>query len=86
MKQKTHLIFLANPTVKHLQEAHISLKEQWQDPRFQVHSKQAVTFRLPDDIKIWVPDTYFSNAVEKKLGDKVFRIVEESGYVRTNQM
>uniref|UniRef100_A0A0N4VGZ7 Neur_chan_LBD domain-containing protein n=1 Tax=Enterobius vermicularis TaxID=51028 RepID=A0A0N4VGZ7_ENTVE len=66
-------------------EAHISLKEQWQDPRFQVHSKQAVTFRLPDDIKIWVPDTYFSNAVEKKLGDKVFRIVEESGYIDTHQ-
>lgn len=67
-------------------EVHITLKEQWHDQRLQTNSRIPVAFPIPDDTKIWEPDTYFSNGVEKKLGDKLFRIVEESGYIRTNRM
>lgn len=70
-------------------DVHLTLKEEWRDTRIIAllsNATDTYSLAIPDGVRIWEPDTYFSNGEETPLGNRKKTIIETSGYVRTNKM
>ncbi|KAE9415564.1 hypothetical protein Angca_004449 [Angiostrongylus cantonensis] len=82
-------IFINRVTWKESQaEVELYLRQQWEDGRLQydVEAREHIDqVLIPNNRKIWVPDTYFSTGNELASGNRQSVIVEPSGYVRFSQ-
>ncbi|CAD5213200.1 unnamed protein product [Bursaphelenchus okinawaensis] len=71
-------------------EVDLYLRQQWEDNRLKYDvdvREQVEEIVIPNDKKIWMPDTYFGTARELTTAgsDKYRVVVEPSGYVRASE-
>lgn len=65
------------------------LRQQWEDGRlvYEVDSREEIDeVVIPANKRIWTPDTYFSNADDKRYSERRRIVVEPTGFIRSSEM
>ncbi|VDN55532.1 unnamed protein product, partial [Dracunculus medinensis] len=73
----------------HHAEVNLYLRQQWEDGRlvYEVDSREEIDeVVIPANKRIWTPDTYFSNADDKRYSERRRIVVEPTGFIRSSEM